>query len=267
MASKQRLGELLIDANLITEDNLKKALRLQVGGQRRLGYILIKMGFISEVQLHSVLSRQLDLPIVNIDTEFDSAVRKILPRYLCRRYSLIPLRTGEDNTLTVAMVDPSDTEAVSDIEKYTGKIIQPVLAAKSDISANIKARIPWSIRDIFNSQTSIRLTAGATAIAIIMILITAGQFYQDRVRTLYGKVTHSPHATTYENLELILGFDKENKISLLGHGAYSAGYYSVTFNDTESLKNFIDAKKEDFSAKQIDWLAWAMTNPRGHGDK
>lgn len=264
MASKQRLGELLIAADLLTEDNLKKALRLQVGGQRRLGYILIKMGFISEVQLHSVLSRQLDLPIVSIDAEFDPAVRKVLPRYLCRRYSLIPLRTGEDNTLKVAMVDPSDTEAVSDIEKYTGKVIQPVLAAKSDISANIKSRIPWSLRDVFNSQTSVRLTAGATALALVMVLFTAWQLYQYRQSNLYGKVTHSPQAITYENLELILGFDRDLKVSLLGHGAYSAGYYSVTFNDVESLRSFLASKKEDFSAKQLDWLAWAMTNPRGH---
>ena len=263
MANKQRLGELLIAANLITEDNLKKALRLQVGGQRRLGYLLIKMGFISEMQLQSVLSGQLDLPIVTIDTEFDPSVKKILPRYLCRRYSLIPLRTGENNTLKVAMVDPSDTEAVSDIEKYTGKIIQPVLASKSDISSNISACIPWSLRDVFNSQTSTRLTAGATAVAILMIIITAGQFYQYRNRTLYGKATHSTESTTYENLELILGFDKENKVSLLGHGAHSSGYYTVTFNDVESLKKFLTDKKADFSDKQLEWLDWAMTNPLG----
>jgi len=263
MADKQRLGDLLIDSKLITRDELDKALRLQVGGNRRLGYILIKMGFISEEQLHSVLSRQMDLPIVDVAKEFNPEVKNILPRYLCHKYSVIPLMIGDNNTLNVAMVDPSDNEAVSDIEKYTGKIIRPVLASKSDISSNIKSRIPWSLRDIFNSQTSTKLTAAVAAIALLLIIITATQFYQDRMQQQYGKVTSTPQSTTYENLELILGFDNEDKVSLLGHGAYSSGYYSVTFNDPESLQKFLDSKKDDFSAKQLEWLSWAMTNPRG----
>ena len=263
MADKKRLGELIVDAKLITETDLNKALRLQIGGTHRLGYILIKMGFISEEQLQTVLSRQLGLPIINVDAEFNPAVRKILPRYLCSRYSLIPLNSGENNTLTVAMVDPSDSEAVSDIEKYTGKIIQPVLASKSDISAGIRSRIPWSLRDIFNSQTSTGWTAAVAALALLLIIVTAAQLYQDRQSAKYGKVSHSAQSTTYENLELILGFDAQAKVSLLGRGAHSSGYYSVTFNDTQSLRNFLDAKKDDFSARQLEWLTWAMTNPRG----
>jgi len=260
MADKQRLGELLIAAKLITDADLNKALRLQVGGNRRLGYILIKMGFISEDQLHSVLSRQLDLPIVNVEAEFDPAVQRILPKYLCRKYSVIPLMTGENNTLKVAMVDPSDDEAISDIEKYTGKIIQPVLSSKSDILPSISSRIPWSLRDVFNSQTSTRLTAVVAGIALLLIIITATQFYQDRKRVQFGKITRSAHSTTYENLELIVGFDEQKKVSLLGRGAHSSGYYSVTFNDTESMKKFLDVKKDDFSDRQLEWLSWAITN-------
>jgi hypothetical protein len=207
MTDKKRLGELILDTGLITEADLDKALRLQVGGTHRLGYILIKMGFISENVLQTVLSRQLGLPIINIDQEFDPEVRKILPKYLCQRYSVIPLRNGENNTLTVAMVDPSDSEAVSDIEQYTGKIIQPLLASKSDISANIRSRIPWTLRDIFNSRTSTRWTAAALGLAILLIIVFAAQFYQDRQSSRYGKVSHSAQSTTYENLELILGFD------------------------------------------------------------
>ena len=119
------------------------------------------------------------------------------------------------------------------------------------------------IRDRFNSQTSTKLTAAVAAIALLLIIITATQFYQDRMQQQYGKVTSTPQSTTYENLELILGFDNEDKVSLLGHGAYSSGYYSVTFNDPESLQKFLDSKKDDFSAKQLEWLSWAMTNPRG----
>jgi len=263
MTEKKRLGDLLIDSNLITKADLDKALRLQVGGNRRLGYLLIKMGFIREEQLHSVLSQQMDLPIVRVKEEFNPAVKKMLPKYICRKYSLIPLDLGENNTLKVAMVDASDDEAISDIEKYTGRIVRPVLASKSDITSNIRSRVPWTLSDAFNAQTSTKLTAGIATMALCLIIITAAQLYRDHRNEQYGKVTSTPDVTAYENLELILGFDDQQKVSLLGHGAYSSGYYSVTFNDSHSLNKFLDSKKDDFSARQLEWLSWAMANPRG----
>ncbi len=261
MTSKKRLGDLLVEANLLTKSDLDTALRLQVGGNRRLGYLLIKMGFISEEQLHTVLSQQLDLPIVTIENEINSEVKTLLPRYICRKYSIIPLAAGENNTLKMAMIDPSDSEAVTDIEKYTNKIIRPVLASKSDITASIKNHIPWSFKDIFNSQTSIKMTSLIAAIALILVVVVAIQFYQDRVQDKYGNVTRTPQTITYENFELILGFSNNNKISLLGRGAHSSGYYSVTFSDPKILNSFIESKKSDFSTNQLEWLAWAKTNP------
>ena len=260
---KKRLGDLLLDAKLITEQNLNEALRLQVGGNRRLGYLLIKMGFISEEHLHTVLSQQMDLPIVKIKEEFTPAVRKVLPRYLCHKYSVIPLSMGENNTLKMAMVDPSDDEAVSDIEKYTGKIVRPFLASKSDISTHIRLNIPWTIKDAFNAHTSTRLATGIATVALCLIVVTAIQFYKDRQYEQFGKVITNAKMIIYENLDLQIGFDDQNKVSLLGHGAYSSGNYSVTFNDTESLKRFLEAKKEDFSTRQLEWISWALKNPRG----
>lgn len=261
MATKKLLGDLLTEANLLSKSDLDTALRLQVGGNRRLGYLLIKMGFISEEQLHNVLSQQLDLPIVTIENEISKETKTLLPRYICQKYSIIPLAAGENNTLKVAMIDPSDSEAVTDIEKYTNKIIRPVLASKSDITASIKKHIPWSLKDLFNSQTSLKLTSLIAAIALILVIVVAIQFYQDRVQSKYGTVTRTPQTITYENLELILGFSNDNKISLLGRGAHSSGYYSVTFNDPGILNSFIESKKSDFSSDQLEWLGWAMNNP------
>lgn len=262
MEKRKRLGDLLIDEKMITKSDLDKALRLQVGGNRRLGYLLIKMGFISEEQLHSVLSKQMDLPIIEIEKEITNSTKKILPRYLCKKYSVIPLGYGENNTLNMAMVDPSDADAVADIEKYTGKVIRPVLASKSDISTSIGTHIPWSLKDIFNAQTSSKVTAVAASIALLLVMVTATQFYKDRQEVKFGKVTRTGQMVTYENLELIVGFDKDNTISLLGRGAHSPGYYSVTFDDAESLKSFLHSKKDGFSEKQLDWLDWAINNPK-----
>ena len=258
MATKQRLGELLLSAGVITQEDLDKALQLQVGGNRRLGYLLIKMNIISEEQLHSALARQLGLDIVRVKEEFSPEVKKILPRHICRKYNAIPLSTGEHNTLKIAMIDPSDSEAVSTIEKYTGKVLEPVLASHSDIESSITKLIPWSIRDLFNNRTSTRIAGLLATAALILVIVLVQQYYNDKTREEYGNITRTDTATSYENHELILKFADNGKASLLGHGAYSSGYYSITFDSLDLLKQFIERKKDDFSGKQLSWLQWAM---------
>ena len=76
MERKKRLGDLFIEAKLIAKDNLAAALRLQVGGNRRLGYLLIRMGFNTEEQLYSILSQQMDIPIVKVENEFNASIKK-----------------------------------------------------------------------------------------------------------------------------------------------------------------------------------------------
>jgi len=260
MATKKRLGELLLEAELISRETLDKALKLQVGGNRRLGYLLIKMKFITEEQLQSVLSRQLDLPLVDIHLKFNPEVKRILPRYLCRKYNVIPLDLDEHNILVIAMTDPSDSGAVEDIEQYTDKVLRPCLASHSEIEAAIRTHIPWSIKDIFNPLNAQKLTALAAIISLFLILITITQYNRDRIRTKYGTTRVTSNAVLYQNHELILEFDKSGKTSLQGHGAHAQGSYSITFNDLDSLKKFIQRKQSDFSTDQREWLKWALEN-------
>jgi hypothetical protein len=260
MATKKRLGDMLIDAGLIKEEELNKALKLQVGGHRRLGYLLIKMGFISDDQLQSVLSEQLDLPIVDISREFNTAISHILPRYLCRKYNVIPLDLGDHNMLKIAMADPSDSGAVADIEQYTDKVLQPRLASHNDIKTAISKYIPWSLKDIFNPLNSQKFTALTATVALILIAITIMQYNKDRLRTMYGTKQVTENAVFYQNHELMLEFDKSGKTALQGHGAHAPGSYSITFNDVNSLQQFINRKQNDFSATQRNWLTWAIQN-------
>ena len=264
MAARKRLGDMLIEAKLLNEEDLQKALKLQVGGTRRLGYLLIKMGFITEEQLQSILSQQLDLPIVDINREFNPKVKQVLPRYLCRKYNVIPLDFGEHNMLQLAMADPSDNEAVSDIEQYTDKVVQPRLASHSEIKAAISRYIPWSLKDIFNPLNSQKLTALTATVALILIVVTIMQYNNDRIRTLYGTKRVTDNAVYYQNHELMLEFDKSGKASLQGHGAHAPGSYSITFNDVNSLQQFINRKQNDFSDTQRSWLTWAIENQTGN---
>ena len=260
MNKKQRLGELLIEKGLVTEEQIQEALRLQVGGNRRLGYLLIKMGIINDDQLLDILSHQLEIPIVSIADQFSSEVKGTVPRYLCRKYSVIPLALEKDNILNLAMTDPSDDEAISDIENYTGLVVKPFLARHKEIESDLKKFIPFTLADIFNQQVFTKSTR-VLSIITLALLLTVSVFAYRQYRVMkYGKVSMVGTATVYENHDLMVSLEEEGKISLLGHGAFAKGFYSVRFDDVESLRRFLMHKKKNFSEKQNDWLLWIINN-------
>lgn len=134
-----RLGEILVKNNLITRDQLEKALEEQKmsGGQSRLGSILIKLNLISEQNLTSFLSKQYGVPTVNLaDYEIDAAVIKLIPPEVVQKYQLVPVnRAGA--TLIVAVSDPSNLFAIEDIKFMTGYNVEMVVASERDIKTTI----------------------------------------------------------------------------------------------------------------------------------
>ncbi len=260
MQQKKRLGDLLLEAKMITPADLGEALRLQVGGSRRLGYLLVKMGFITESDLQTLLVQQLDLPLADIEAGFSPDVLGILPKYLCIKYNVLPLATGEHNTLKLAMVDPSDNEAITDIEKYTGKVVEAMLAPQGAISAAVRSKIHWSLRDLFNAQASAKVTIGLGAATLVLVLFVANQYYQDKRLAEYGTITRKADTTLHENYDLIIGIENTGKLSLVGHGAHAQGYYSINFDNVEALSTFIERKKEGLSSKQLEWIKWVVAS-------
>ena len=109
------LGEILLERGLITKEQLEQALRVQVGGVRRLGSILVRMKLLTAENLTEALSTQLKLGIVKVDEEFRRDVAGVLPRFLCRKYSVIPVSLESNNVLRLAMADPLDGVAISDV--------------------------------------------------------------------------------------------------------------------------------------------------------
>lgn len=134
-----RLGDLLVKNNLITKEQLTKALDEQKdsGGQLRLGTILIKNGVISEPDLTSFLSKQYGVPSINLaDFEVDQAVIKIIPSEISQKYQIIPVnRAG--STLIVAMSDPSNIFAIDDIKFMTGYNVEVVVASETAVKLAI----------------------------------------------------------------------------------------------------------------------------------
>jgi type IV pilus assembly protein PilB len=135
--ANNRLGELLVRNNLISESQLAKALEDQKVQGGRLGTSLIKLGFVKEEELSAFLSRQYGVPSINLhEFEIDPAVIRLVPAEVSQKYQVIPInRAG--STLIVAMSDPSNIFAIDDIKFMTGYNVEVVVAPDASIKQAI----------------------------------------------------------------------------------------------------------------------------------
>ncbi|MCI7106372.1 MAG: ATPase, T2SS/T4P/T4SS family [Lachnospiraceae bacterium] len=139
---KKRLGDLLVDAGVITQDQLAEALRIQKTEKTgdRLGEVLIDLNFTNEKQIMKALREQLKIESIDLSTiRIPEDVTKLLEESVLRKYSLVPFAFNEKNPnlLKVAMSDPLDIRAMDDISIITGLQIDRYVATPSDIAATI----------------------------------------------------------------------------------------------------------------------------------
>ena len=134
----QRIGDLLLKAKIISTEQLQQALREQKSTGARLGSVLVKLGFVTDEEVTTFLSRQYGVPAINLSYfELDPAVIKLIPHESAKRYQILPLsRVG--SSLTIAMVDPTNVFAMDDIKFMTGFNIEPVVASESSIAEAIE---------------------------------------------------------------------------------------------------------------------------------
>ncbi len=129
----RRFGEILIDSNLITQEQLNRALEEQRGSNQPIGSILVKLGLISPQIFLDTLSEQLDVPYIELaDYEIDPVVIDLIPGAMAQKFHLIPLFKIK-NALSVAMADPQDVSAIDEIRRFSHLEIEPVLALEEEI--------------------------------------------------------------------------------------------------------------------------------------
>jgi type IV pilus assembly protein PilB len=133
-----RIGELLLKEKRITPEQLQKALNHQKAGGGKLGYNLVKMGFVKDEEITALLSRQYGVPSINLaQFDIDPAVVKLIPADTAHKYQIVPLsRSGA--TLTIAMTDPTNVFAMDDIKFMTGYNVEPVVASETAVSDAIE---------------------------------------------------------------------------------------------------------------------------------
>jgi len=130
---KERLIELLIKNNILTEDNLKKALSEQKRKGGSLKDILVEMGFVSEKDLMIVLSQGLGIPPITLSRfKIDPEILKLIPRDIAKRYQLIPV-SKVGNILTVATSDPLNVFAMDELRTLTGFEISTIIVSQKEV--------------------------------------------------------------------------------------------------------------------------------------
>ena len=134
----EKLGDMLLKSGLITDAQLKEALNLQKTTGGKLGFNLVKLGFVKEEEITSLLSEQFGVPAIHLEHfDIDESVLKHVPADICQKYLLIPIeRTGA--TLTVAMAEPSNIFAIDQIRFLTGYNVEPVVASEASIRKAIE---------------------------------------------------------------------------------------------------------------------------------
>ncbi|MEN6567057.1 MAG: ATPase, T2SS/T4P/T4SS family [Veillonellales bacterium] len=138
MSSKhKRLGDILMETGLLSEDQLKKALVVQKKTGERLGKVLINLDYITEESMIEVLEFQLGIPHVNLsDTVVKEEVAALIPVSLAERYQIIPIKQA-GKKLTLAMVDPTNFFAIDDVRMITGCDVEAVIAAAGEVKRAI----------------------------------------------------------------------------------------------------------------------------------
>jgi type IV pilus assembly protein PilB len=129
-ASPELIGDLLVREGLITREQLQKALLEQKQTGMRVGYNLVKMGYVAEIELTKMLAKQHKMPAVDLSRfEVDPKIAKMIPADLAHKNVVIPLKR-EGRTLTVAMADPTNLGVLEDLKFITRYDIFPVLAGE-----------------------------------------------------------------------------------------------------------------------------------------
>jgi type IV pilus assembly protein PilB len=131
--TRKRIGEVLRDEGLITEEELQSALEAQAHQGRPLGEILIEETAVTEEDVARVIARQHGLPFIDPNRyEPDESLRDIFPEAALVKYRFVPLDVF-DESLVIVISGPLDTEVLEEIEGLAGKRLHVMVGTVSDV--------------------------------------------------------------------------------------------------------------------------------------
>ncbi|MDP8265248.1 MAG: ATPase, T2SS/T4P/T4SS family [Candidatus Aceula lacicola] len=139
MKSKSPIGQLLVEKNIISVDQLNQALDEQKQTKEMLGVTLVRLGFVDEEKIYlPILSEQLDVPFINLkDFSISSDVVKRVPAKIVDYYKIMPVEY-KNNILTIALTNPLDIHVLDDVALAAKAKVDAVLASHKDIEEAIR---------------------------------------------------------------------------------------------------------------------------------
>jgi len=165
-----RIGDLLLKEKRITPAQLQEALSYQKTNGGKLGYNLVKLGFVKDEEITALLSKQYGVPSINLTQfEIDPGIIKLIPAETAHKYQIIPLsRSGA--TLTIAMTDPTNVFAMDDIKFMTGYNVEPVVASETAVVeaiARYYAPTQRAQRETASSQAATEVISSAASLDFV----------------------------------------------------------------------------------------------------
>lgn len=195
--SRKSLGEMLIEARLITSEQWQQVLELRQTTSHKIEQILVQQKLVTAQQVAFFTSLAADIPFVNLKRQrIEPDALALVPEVIARKYTVIPLQVIEDKLL-MAMSDPRDIDAIRDLEAVVQKKIEPLLSLAQDIqgaidnnyraSAEIEkqlSQIPTqSRRGLMEARVSAEAVAQAPVVRALDLLIT--QAVRDRASDIH----------------------------------------------------------------------------------
>jgi type IV pilus assembly protein PilB len=136
--NRKKLGELLVDHEYISREQLQEALDILKNTDKKIGEILVELGYVKEKDLIEVLEFQRGIPHADLDKYFfDPSLAELIPENIARRYLAVPIEKSDQGKLKVVMADPTDLVAVDDIEMLSDLSVVPLYGAPNQIRASI----------------------------------------------------------------------------------------------------------------------------------
>lgn len=203
----KRIGEMLLDYQLISKNQLEDAMAEQRRTGDKLGDIIIKRGMVSADDLEYILSRQFSTPSLNLHNYQPSPeALSLIPNWYMKKNLVVPVELTE-KSLTVAMADPRNFKLIDELRFMTGKRISPVVASVYNIRDALIRFLGDSVEEESEDE--------GEALREGMDLLTDGEEFQPRVEDILTQAASTPNSETARRILATMALEKLSHLHFL----------------------------------------------------
>lgn len=131
--TRKRLGEILVEANKLRTEDITKALAEQAKYGEKLGKVLVRIGLLDEKEIIDTISKQLNIPIVNLDErDIPEEIAMLIPQDMAKNFMIIPIER-HFNVLKLAMTDPLDINAMDEVSRLVRMEVEPCIVTEAEM--------------------------------------------------------------------------------------------------------------------------------------